>query len=134
MNRTTVRNTASLEKAPVAIYARVSIGSTGAPTLVSKKCLGIYAMTRTGAGAYTLSLGLSASSVDTYQRLLSLVSTSLNATAPAEFAVYVVQDQSATASTPNVKIQYVDAAGAAVDPASGEILLIKLEFSNTTAI
>lgn len=133
-NRSYVRNTMSLEKNPVALYLRVSIGASGAPTLVVPKCLGVYSMVRTGAGAYTISLGLSSTSVDTYQRLIAMSSSDVSATAPAELGVYVVADNSATLAAPNVQIQYVDAAGAAVDPASGSILLIKLEFSNSTAV
>jgi hypothetical protein len=124
----------SLEKNPVALYANVSIGASGAPTLTPKKCLGIVSMVRTGAGAYTINLGLSASSVDTYQRLLDLDVNSINATAPAWASVYVVQDNSANLSAPNVKIQLLSAAGSAVDPSSGEVLLINLVLSNSTAI
>lgn len=134
MNRNTVRNTGTLEKAPVALYLNVTIGSTGAPTLNTPKCQGVYAMTRTGVGAYTIKLGLSATSLDTYQRLLNLIVATLKSTAPANFGVYIVADNSATATAPTVLIQLVDAAGAAVEASSGTVLLIKMELSNTTAV
>lgn len=137
MNRSTVRNTASLERAPVCLYAKVSIGAAGAPTLqISPKnlCLGIYSMVRTGAGAYTINLGLSSTSVDTYQRLLWMGFADLKSTAPAEQSIYVVADNSANLTSPNVQVQFLDPAGAAVDPSSGSVLLLKLELSNTTAI
>lgn len=137
MNRTTVKNHASLERAVVALYLKVSIGSTGAPTLVSSppsRCLGVYSMTRTGAGAYTIKFGLNSTTLDTYQRLLYAGFVDLKSTAPAESDMYVVADNSALLTNPNIQIQFVDVAGAAVDPSSGSVLLIKIELSNTTAI
>lgn len=137
MNRSTVRNVQAMEKAPVALYLKVSIGASGAPTLVSSpptRCLGVYSMVRTAAGAYTIKFGLNASTLDTYQRLLYASYVDLKSTAPAEASMYVVADNSALISNPNIQIQFLDVAGAAVDPSSGSVLLIKIELSNTTAI
>jgi hypothetical protein len=133
-NRSYVRNTMSLEKNPIALYALVAIGGTGAPTLNATKSLGIYSMTRTGVGAYSMKLGLNAQSVDTYQRLISAHAVSVDSSAPSWLGMYVTADNSANASAPAVNIQFLDAAGAAVDPASGESLRIKLELSNSTAV
>lgn len=133
-NRNYRRNTMSLEPNPVALYANVSIGASGVATLNIPKCSGIYAMTRTGAGAYTISLGLSSTSVDTYQRVINMVISSLKSTAPASFSFYIVADNSANKVTPSVQIQCSDASGAAVDPSSGTVLLIKIELSNSTAV
>lgn len=134
MNRSTVRNTASLEKAPVALYLRAAIGATGAPTLNTLNSLGIYSITRTAAGAYTIKFGQSAQSVDTYQRMIAMSAVSVFATAPSWASVQVVADNSANATTPAINIQFRDVAGAAVDPASGENLRIKIELSNSTAV
>lgn len=127
----------SLEKNPVCLYARVSIGASGAPTLQvgpPSKCLGIYSMTRTGAGAYTIGLGLSSTSVDTYQRLMSAHAVSLDTADPSWAMMTITADNSAVLSVPDIRIKFFDFAGAAVDPASGSVLLLKFEFSNTSVI
>lgn len=134
MNRSTVRNTATLEKAPVHLYAKISIGASGAPTLNIPQCQGIASITRTGTGAYTIDLGQSATLVDTYQRLIGARVTSLvSGGLPAAPDLAVVEDNSNSLPTPNVEIQ-LSLDGAAADPANGEVLLLELVFSNTTAV
>jgi hypothetical protein len=136
MNRSTVRNTASLERAPVCLYMNVAIGATGAPTLNNSPKnlnLGIVSMVRTGVGAYTINLGLSATSVDTYQRLLIIDHVLLSATDTSSDNLVVVADNSANLTAPNVQIAFFN-SGSAVEIPSGSTLLLKLELSNTTAI
>lgn len=138
-NRSYVRNQMSLVRNPVSLYAKVSIGAVGAPTLqilpAPNKCMGIYSMVRTGAGAYTVNLGLSSTSVDTYQYLLSAHAITLDGTNPSTWAcMQVVQDNSATISVPNLHIEFLDFAGAPVDPASGSVILLKLELSNSSVM
>lgn len=138
-NRTYVRNTMSLVRNPVALYAKVSIGAVGAPTLqilpAPNKCMGIYSMTRTGAGAYTVSLGLSSTSVDTFQYLLSAHAIALDGTNPSSWAcMQIVQDNSSNQAAPNLHIEFLDFAGAPVDPESGSVLLLKFELSNSSVM
>lgn len=132
-NRNYRRNQMSLEANPVALFARVAIGASGAPTMDAKKSLGIYSITRTATGAYTIKLGLNATSLDTYQRLMMLMASFISA-ASGIASVDVVADNSATLANPNVQILCLDAAGVAADPANGAVMLLKLELSNSTAI
>lgn len=128
-NRLMVRNYQTLEKAPVGIFARFTVGATGAPTLVTKNSKGVASVVRTGVGAYTINMG-SAATADTYQICLGVNYMSVFSS-PASINAYVVQDNSASG---NVKVQFVSAAGAAVELANGEDIRIELVFSNSTAL
>lgn len=131
-NRLMNRNTMSLEKAPVNLYLQAAIGATGAPTINALKSLGFKTITRSSAGKYVLALGGPAG-VDTYQRLVSLQATFIATTTSTVCSVSVAVDNSA-GTTPSITIQCVDYAGAAVDPASGETMLIRATLDNSTAI
>lgn len=131
-NRLMVRNYQALEKAPVDLFLKVSFGASGAPTLVYGK--GIKSVTRTSAGLYVINLQ------DTYQKLMALSADFVLASGvPAAPQVFTVSDASATLAAPAVTVQMNAASGAsgalvATDPASGEVVLMKLSFSNTTAL
>lgn len=128
-NRLMGRNIMSLEKAPVVLFAKVTIGGTGSPTLSASQSLGISAITRSAAGKYLVKFGGPAG-VDSYQRLMSANVVPLVATTSAINGFSIVADNSASA-VPHVIIQCVSgSAPAAADPASGEVLLMKFELSN----
>jgi hypothetical protein len=129
-NRYMVRNMMSLEKAPVVLYGNIAIGATGAPTINALKSLGISSISRSSAGKYVLVLGGPAGK-DSYQRLLQAQVNFLVSTTSAVCSVSVAVDNSA-GTTPSITIQCVDFAGAAVDPASGEVMLVKLELDNSS--
>jgi hypothetical protein len=109
------------EKKVVDLFAKVTFGSTGAPTLVVAQSKGVKSITRNSAGDYTITLG------DKYTTLLGVRHIFQNATAPASPASYI---KSATAST--VELVF-NAAGTATDPASGEAVLLQFIFNDTTA-
>ena len=115
----------SYEINPVHVYAKVNIGAAGAPTIVTAQ--GVTSITRTGTGAYTILLR------DNFARLLSSFGVLLNATASAAPIVQLVEDNSALdIGSANVKILCLDAAGAAADPGSGEVLLLDLTLKNSS--
>lgn len=136
-DRNFARDQGSLEKGLITLFAHITFGATGAPTLVRGK--GIASVTRDAEGKFTLALQ------DRYQRLLGAAATFVvdNGT-PAAPNVHVVEDDSADASAPAVTVQcsavtYVTdpSAGvelAATDPGNGEAVLITLQFSNSTAL
>jgi hypothetical protein len=126
-NRSFVRNTSTLEKAPVRLFARVTFGSSGAPTLDKAKSKGVKSISRTSAGLYVITLQ------DSYQRLLNMKHLFLNATAPAAPGMYLVTDATSTNSAPAVTVQF-NAAGTATDPGSGEEVRLTFELSNSTAV
>lgn len=133
MNRLTVRNYATLEKGPVALYTRATIGAVGAPTIVPLSSKGVYAITRTGVGAYDIMFGTSATAVDTYQRLMMAQHVVIAATSTAANMV-VTADSSATLAAPKINVQFLDYAGASVELAVGAVLCLELILSNSTAV
>ena len=112
----------SLEKAVKDLYAKVTIGASGAPTLVSP--VGIASIARNSAGNYTLTLQ------DKYMSLKFFRVTFLD-DAAQDLNVQILAEDVAVAKT----VQFVcQAAAVATDPQSGQTLLIKLELKNTSAV
>lgn len=120
------------ERQPVDINMKVTIGATGAPTLVSGQNKGILSITRNSAGKYTIVLNSS------FNRLLMLDSMVLLASGlPAAPVCNVVADNSAAAAK-SIVIQYSAATNSstttlvATDPADGETLLISMKLKNAS--
>ena len=132
-NRLMTRNYMTLEKGPVALYTRATIGAVGAPTLVPLSSKGVYNITRTGVGAYDVKFGLSATAVDTYQRLMAAKHVVIFATSTAANMV-VTADSSAVAAAPKINIQFLDYAGVAVELGVGAVLCLEIILSNSTAV
>lgn len=123
----------SLQKDPVLLFARVTFGASGAPTLDASKSKGIKSITRTGAGAYTVTLGgggPNGANADVYPALLQLKHCFLNATAPASPGMYIVSETVKTNGQINIVF---NAAGTATDPASGEEVKLSFFLTNSTA-
>lgn len=117
----------SLEKKVVDLFADVTFGATGAPTLVAKNSKGVKSITRSSAGKYVITLQ------DSYARLLMVKHAFINATAPASPSSYIVSQTVGTANPPTITVQF-NAAGTATDPASGEEALIQFVLSDSSAI
>lgn len=129
-NRLMTRNYMTLEKAPVALFAKVAIGATGAPTLSVADSIGIKTITRSAAGKYVITLGGPAG-VDTYYGGCLMASfVTLVSTTSAVVSMNIVTD--ATPTTGIITIQLVSVQGTGADPASGESLLLQFIMSNTS--
>lgn len=118
---------ATLEKGVVTLFGDVTIGATGAPTLVAANSKGIKSIVRNSAGDYTITLQ------DTYNKFLSLWVGFQKATAAAA-PNQTVKAKSLNA-TGGATIEFVlyNNAGAATDPASGEELFIEICVGNSSA-
>lgn len=106
--------------------------ATGVATIVEGK--GIKSFARTGAGAYTLTLGTNnPPKTDKYQRLLAAQATFITASGvPAAPLFHVAVDDVATDGT--VDVVFTDAdTPAGVDPADADTLLLEITLSNSTA-
>lgn len=114
----------SLEKQVVHLYINVDIGASGAVTLAKGGALTSFVKQAT-AGQYNLTLD------SNYSKLLDIRVLALNATASGVAQVDVLQDhttvKTALQTTGAIVLQCYDYAGAAVNPASGTRLKIKLE-------
>lgn len=110
----------ALEKEVKDLYAAVSIGASGAPTLTSRT--GIASITRTSAGLYQLTLQDEYSSLKYFEAvLLDPDGEDINVQVKAEDV-----DGAKT-------IDFFTLTGAsATDPSNGAKLLIKIEVKNTS--
>lgn len=125
-NRTFNQFQGSLEKGVVQLFAEISFGASGAPTLVRGK--GVASVAKASTGVYTVTLQ------DTYQRTLGLASTWKGSAAPAGDLVVLAADNVATANAPTLSLKVLDEAGVATEPASGEAVLVAVTLSNSTAL
>jgi hypothetical protein len=115
----------SKERDLVDLQFKVSVGASGAPTVVNGK--GLLSITRNSAGNYTLVLR------DRYFLFMdSHVMFISGSSAPAAPLVNLVSEQVNNASSPQVIMQCRDIAAAAADPASGEVMLIKIKCRNAS--
>lgn len=109
------------------VLPRISIGASGAPTLVSGTGMAVASVTRVSAGKYTIQL------TNTYQSLLGIqMVINSGSSAPAAPLMYITADAVATAGTASVTIQLTDLTGAAADPASGEVLYLEIDLNNSS--
>lgn len=118
----------TLEKGVVQLFAEVSFGAAGAPTLVRGK--GVASIAKASTGTFTVTLQ------DTYLRTLGLSTAWKGTAAPAGDNVVLNTDNctGATGGIPTVTLKVYSTAGSAIDPASGEAVLVALTLSNSTAI
>lgn len=104
----------------------MAIGASGAPTINAPASLGITSIARNSAGNYTITLD------DKYNDLLQVTqSVQLAAGAPAAIGGMVVRSEAVdTAKT--IVVQFVDAAGAAVELDSGSTVRLKIDLKNSS--
>ena len=112
----------ALDKEIKEIYAKVTIGGSGAPTLVAASSLGVASISRTSAGLYVLTLQ------DKYMRL-NHASVAIVTPTAEDIKSHVSAEDVASAKTVTFRC---DAAGVATDPASGDTLLVSLQLKNSS--
>lgn len=139
----------SLVKGRVTLWARVTIGATGACTLTKFDAAtathssapttgsgpyaigaeGIKSITRNATGTYTVVLQ------DRYRCLKSLGLTTANATgAPTAFGLGLwTTGTDVTATVPAVKFSTLSSTGTVADPASGDVLNLCFELQSSSA-
>ncbi len=118
----------SYERDVYEIFAKVNIGASGAPTISNGNAKGITSITQNSTGKYTILLESS------YNRLLDVNVQSISGTsAQAAPMCTIVSEAVATAAAPTVVLQFraIDNS-TATDPASGEVLLIRIAVRNSS--
>lgn len=113
----------ALDKEVKEIYAKITIGATGAPTLVTADSIGVQSVTRSSAGVYVVTLQ------DKYVKLLFL---SANIVTPTAEDVHVNMVSETVASSRQVTLRVCTGA-VATDPANGDTLLVAFQLKNSTA-
>lgn len=125
MNRWLNQFRYSLEKKMVDVYLKAAIGATGAITLDAANSKGIASVVRNSAGKYTITFN------DTFVAFFGAKQSILLASgSPGVFAMVTRSVDTKTAK--QVVVEFLDAAGAAADIASGATLNIHFEFKDTT--
>lgn len=114
------------------VFAHVTFGASGAPTLDAVNSKGVVSVTRNSAGNYTFVFGTSAGRLDPYSYLLMIDRIFISSSAPAAPQMRIVTDNSANPSLANVIVQFSDNAGVATDPASGEEVKLDFVFRNSS--
>jgi len=126
----------TLEKEVVSIFARVTFGASGAPTLVTSVSKGVVSVTRNSAGKYTFVFGTQTGLLDVYPNLLMVKhvfdESGNGGTAPASPGMYILANNVAVSGTSSLQIEF-NSAGTATDPASGEAVFLQFMFKNSTA-
>lgn len=121
----TVYNAKSVRNEVITVYAGITIGGTGAPTLVAADSYGVTSIARTGAGLYTLVLR------DAYNAI-QFADGAFFADNPAEDINITFDLNGSSATTKNILFATLTGA-TATDPSSGSKVYIKLDMRNSTA-
>jgi hypothetical protein len=112
----------ALEKEVKEIYAKVTIGASGAPTLVAANSQGVASISRTSAGLYVLTLQ------DKYMKLMH---ASFDVTTPTISDIKANLKSESVASAKTVTF-HCSTGAIATDPADGDSFLISLQLKNSS--
>lgn len=124
----------SLERAVTSVFARVSFGAAGAPTLIANRSKGVYSVSRNSAGLYTVTFGLNAQALDKYNFYLGTELSWLQPTSQVPDAPHFFVQNDLTATSSTLQIQFFSPSGEARDPASGDVASLEFKFKNTSII
>lgn len=129
----------TMEPAIVKLFAKVSFGNSGAPTLSATESKGVVSVTRDNQGIFTFVFGTQAGMLDVYYKLKHVAvifdTSGVGAnTAPAAPIVALSANAVATPASCSLQITLFDAdTPAATDPASGEIGYFEFTLKNSNA-
>jgi hypothetical protein len=145
-NRYTTQYTNCLQKGVNVVFAFVSFGAAGAPTIgkVNFNSEGLFSVTRNGTGLYTFVFGTlnnNKTSLDVYPSLLQVDhcwdEINNSGTAPLAPLKFITANNVAvpvgTANACSLQIQFTGYTGTATDPASGEAVRLAFWLKNSTA-
>lgn len=125
------------EKRVTSIFAKVSFGATGAPTLSSSNSKGVLSVTRDNPGTYTFVFGSGSGvsqQLDSYVKLMGVnVVFNSGVAAPVAPTLYIAADNTGSNSLASLQIVLVDDTFSAADPASGEIGYFEFIFGDSVA-
>lgn len=106
------------------VFASISFGTSGAPTLGGSAGY-ISSVARNNPGDYTITLA------DSWFALLGLGHIfKFASAAPSAPLAYIKAE--GVASTKTINVIFTDAAGTATDPASGEVVYLDLRLKNSS--
>lgn len=136
-NRFGQQFTFSLIKQVWHVYAKVTFGAAGAPTLVQGSPAaspGVISVAKTNTGRYLFTFGTQTGMLDVWPRLLGVrVVFDAGVTGPVAPVLHIVDDNTAVAGTCTIEVGVSDLTGLYADPGSGEVGYFEFVFSNSTA-
>ena len=111
----------ALDREVKELFADISIGASGAPTL--SRGLGVASVAKTATGEYTITLQ------DKYSRLMHASASVMSASAEDVHA-QLQSESVASAKTLVIRTQKADLT--LVNPASGDRILVKIDVKNSS--
>jgi hypothetical protein len=124
----------SFQKDPTDVFAHITFGASGAPTLDNANSFGVFSVTRNSTGNYTFVFGSAGSNIqalDSYNYLLMVKHMFINSTAPAAPGMYVTNNSVNVPGVASITVQF-NSAGTATDPGNGEQVLIDFIMRNSS--
>jgi hypothetical protein len=131
-NRYTNQFRAQLEKRVSSIFAHVSFGAAGAPTLDVPNSKGVVSITRDSAGVYTIVFGTQARMLDTYVKLLSVSKAMLVASSADDRQMSVLSNDVSDSALCSIQVAF-HVAGVDTDPANGSEVFVEIVMGDSTA-
>lgn len=128
----------TMAKEVVSLYAHVTFGAAGVPTLDVANSKGIVSVVRNSTGKYTFIFGTDSGRRDTYYKLYHvkhLFDEIATGVAPAAPGMYLTANNVSVAtgaSAASLQVQF-NAAGTATDPANTEGVYLEFVFTNSNA-
>lgn len=143
-NRYTTQFVNTLTKGVTKLFARVTFGATGAPTLVTAgfASQGVVSVTRDAQGLFTFVFGTQAGMLDVYYKLLgvnvlfdAIATTSSAGDSPTAPFYYLTANAVATPGSCSLQLGFCATANSAtpIDPAQGEAIYVEFTLKNSTA-
>lgn len=124
MANRTFNDAQALEKEIKTLFAKISIGATGAPTLVKPGSLGIASVARSAQGDYLITLE------DKYPALMGVQGILLDSS--AEDITFQVKAEDVD-GTGTISV-FTNTAGTATDPSNGSVILLTFHLKNTSVL
>jgi hypothetical protein len=130
------------EKRVTSIFAKVSFGATGAPTLSASNSKGVLSVTRNNPGTYTFVFGSGSGvsqQLDSYVKVMGVnvvfntTAVNIGVTPPVAPILFIAADNTGNNAVASITVVLVDDAFAAADPASGEIGYFEFIFGDSVA-
>jgi hypothetical protein len=124
----------TLEKQVKSIFAKVSFGASGAPTLSAPNSKGVVSVTRNSAGLFTFVFGTSAQALDLYYKLLMVkhVFFPVAPANPASPQMHINTLNMNVVGSASIQVEFTS-GGTATDPASGETVFMEFIFGDSNS-
>lgn len=110
----------------VVLRPAISIGNSGAPTIVPGTGMGIASVVHNSAGDYTITLSHAFANLMMINHVINS-----GASAPAAPSLYIKTNNVAVSAAPMVRV-VTNVGGTATDPASGEILILEIVLNDSS--